>query len=206
MKKNVLSIAILVLAVGIVGVNLWNANQTTSEPKDQPAPVSESSSAENNEEVVNEEDSISGVDLNEVKEGNPAPDFTLKNLDGEYVKLSDYQGKKVILNLWATWCPPCKAEMPHMQNFYEKNKDNGIEIVAVNLTNMDNGMSAIKDFAEEYGLTFDIPLDEKGTVGMQYQAFTIPTSYMIDSKGIIRKKIVGPMDEKMMEDLTSAMD
>ena len=62
-------------------------------------------------------------DLSQVQEGNPAPDFQLTTLEGEKVKLSDYKGKKVILNFWATWCPPCKAEMPHMQNFYENNKD-----------------------------------------------------------------------------------
>lgn len=146
------------------------------------------------------------ADLSEVKVGKRAPDFELTTLAGETVKLSDYQGKKVVLNLWATWCPPCKAEMPHMQNFYENNKENGIEILAVNLTNMDKGRKNIENFVKEYGLTFEIPLDEDGSIGMQYQAFSIPTSYIIDSDGIIIKKIVGPMDEGMMENLTKEIN
>ncbi|RST61292.1 TlpA family protein disulfide reductase [Siminovitchia terrae] len=135
-----------------------------------------------------------------------APDFELVTLNGETVKLSDYRGKKVILNFWATWCPPCRAEMPHMQNFYEQNKDNGIEIVAVNLTKMDKGRMEIDKFVKEYGLTFDIPLDEEGDIGMQYQAFTIPTSYIIDTNGKIASKVVGPMDEPTMESLTNEIE
>ncbi|MFC0417230.1 TlpA disulfide reductase family protein [Cytobacillus solani] len=108
-----------------------------------------------------------------------------------------------MLNFWATWCPPCKAEMPHMQNFYEENNNKGMEVLAVNLTNIDKGEENIKTFVKEYGLTFPIPLDENGLIGPQYQAFTIPTSYIIDSNGMITKKIVGPMDEAMMKNLTN---
>ncbi|MBM7622058.1 peroxiredoxin [Bacillus tianshenii] len=189
MNKNLLSIAIIILAVSIVFVNLWKPSATEEAKKNN-----------SDEEITNMED-IPGADLSEVQEGNPAPDFELTTLEGEKMKLSDYKGKKIILNFWATWCPPCKAEMPHMQEFYEKNSDE-IEILAVNLTNVDKGQDAIKGFVEEYGLTFEIPLDEEGMIGMQYQAFTIPTSYVIDSNGIIQKKVVGPMDEEMMKDLT----
>lgn len=189
MKKNLLSVAILVIAVAIVVVNLWNPFKTKAVKEH--ADKEEISSSEN----------IPGEDLSDVQEGKPAPDFTLTTLDGKTVKLSDYKGKKVILNFWATWCPPCKAEMPHMQNFYEENKDNGIEILAVNLTMIDNGTQAVKDFALDYGLTFPIPLDVEGLIGPQYQAFTIPTSYILDTNGIITKKVVGPMDENMMTKL-----
>ncbi|MGM0845727.1 MAG: peroxiredoxin family protein [Bacillota bacterium] len=193
MIKKILSIGIVILAASIVIVNIWNTY--IEKPGDEiPETVTTSENLD--------EESIPGVNLSEVKEGSPAPDFTLSTLNGETVSLSDYKGKKVILNFWATWCPPCKAEMPHMQNFYEENKENGIEIVAVNLTNMDDGKVAIKDFVEDYGLTFPIPLDEEGDIGMQYQAFTIPTSYIIDTEGKIAKKIVGPMDENMMKNLT----
>ncbi|MED4532778.1 TlpA disulfide reductase family protein [Metabacillus fastidiosus] len=186
MNKNLLSIAIIAVAVAIVFVNLWKPAPTEGEKKKETA--------------VEEETKDS--DLSEVQEGKPAPDFELATLDDDRVKLSDYKGKKLILNFWATWCPPCNAEMPHMQNFYEKNKDNGIEVLAVNLMSMDNGLPVIKDFAEDYGLSFTIPLDQKGDIGIQYQAFTIPTSYIIDSNGVITKKIVGPMDEDMMMNLT----
>jgi peroxiredoxin len=196
LNKNLLSIAIIILAVAIVFVNIWKPTSTEGNKATTDVP----------EEETTVDESIPGIDLTAVKEGKAAPDFELTNLEGETVKLSDYQGKKVILNLWATWCPPCQAEMPHMQNFYEKNKDNGIEILAVNLTSMDNGRATIKQFVDDFGLTFQIPLDEDGSIGRQYQAVSIPTSYMIDTKGVISKKIVGPMDETMMENLTKAME
>lgn len=190
MNKNLLSIAIILLAVAIVFVNAWD-------PKNKDAAsVEEESTLSENVEVPDS----SGIEV-----GDAAPDFELVTLKGEPVKLSDYKGKKVILNFWATWCPPCKAEMPHMQKFYEENKEDGIEILAVNLTDMDSGMDSIESFVKDYGLTFKIPLDQQGDIGRQYQAFTIPTSYLIDSSGIISNKIVGPMDNDMMKSLTEEM-
>lgn len=191
MNKNLLSFAILALAVVILVVNIWKPNSTESEKK----------TTNETEETAGTED-IPGAKLSALREGAEAPEFELTTLDGETVKLSDYRGKKVILNFWATWCPPCKAEMPHMQNFYEENKDKGVEILAVNLTNMDKGVEEVETFVKEYGLTFTIPLDEEGVAGTTYQAFTIPTSYILDENGVITKKIVGPMDENMMKDLT----
>ncbi|WP_121614303.1 peroxiredoxin family protein [Mesobacillus foraminis] len=197
MNNKLLSIAIIVLAAAIVFVNLWKPTQTQV-IKDSP----DSSTGQ----VKSEKENIPGADLSEVQEGKPAPDFELATINGDKIRLSDYKGKKVILNLWATWCPPCKAEMPHMQNFYEKNKNKGIEILAVNLTSMDKGTTEIQNFVGEYGLTFEIPLDVDGTIGIQYQAFSIPTSYIIDSNGVIAKKIVGPMDESMMQSLTKEIE
>lgn len=191
MKKNLLPIAIILLAIAIVIVNLWKPSSQTLNKKDI-----------TNSESTFDSEKIPGADLSEVQEGNPAPDFELTTLDGETVKLSDYKGKKVILNFWASWCPPCKAEMPHMQKFYAENKDNNIEVLAVNLTNIDSGESEIQKFVDDYGLTFQIPLDTEGMIGTRYQAFTLPTSYILDTNGIITKKIIGPMDENMMIQLT----
>lgn len=138
--------------------------------------------------------------------GDSAPKFTLTTLDGKEVSLADYKGKKVVLNFWATWCPPCKAEMPHMQNYYEdKAKQENVEILAVNLTSSDTGIDKIQAFQEDYALSFPIPLDEDGEVGETYQAITIPTSYIIDTTGTIQNKIVGPMDEQMLTDLVSQL-
>ncbi|MCM3571249.1 redoxin domain-containing protein [Neobacillus mesonae] len=188
MNKKFPFIAIIVLAGAIIFVNLWKPSITEGDKKTV-------------EKDISADEDVPGVDLTQVQEGNSAPDFELTTLEGDKIKLSDYKGKKVILNFWATWCPPCKAEMPHMQNFYEKNQDNGVAIVAVNLTNLDKGNKEIENFVKSYGLTFDILLDKVGTIGAQYQAFSIPTSYIIDSKGVISKKIIGPMDEEMMKSL-----
>jgi peroxiredoxin len=192
LNKNLLSFAILALAVVILVVNIWKPGSTESQ-KDTTAPSGES---------VETTEDIPGAKLSSLREGAEAPDFELTTLDGQPAKLSDYRGQKVILNFWATWCPPCKAEMPHMQNFYEEHKDDGVEILAVNLTSMDKGVDEVQKFVDEYGLTFPIPLDEEGEAGTTYQAFTIPTSYILDENGVIIKKIVGPMDENMMKDLT----
>lgn len=195
MNKNLLSIAIILLAVAIVIVNLWEPN-STEETKDI--------ASEDNGSTTSE--SVAVSDSSGVEIGKTAPDFELVTLKGESVKLSDYKGKKVILNFWATWCPPCKAEMPHMQKFYEENKEDGIEILAVNLTDIDSGKESIESFVKDYELTFEIPLDQEGDIGRQYQAFTIPTSYLIDTNGVISNKIVGPMDEEMMKSLTDEMN
>ncbi|WP_394188479.1 redoxin domain-containing protein [Paenisporosarcina quisquiliarum] len=162
---------------------------------------------------VDQEDSFDdeqrGVDLvgvaaNEgLNKGEQAPDFELTTLAGEPIRLSELQGKKVILNFWATWCPPCKAEMPHMQNFYEDYAEaENVEIVAVNLTSGDREAS-VEEFVKDYGLTFPIPMDVEGEVGQKFQAVTIPTSYIIDTNGLIQHKIVGPMDETMIQDFVS---
>lgn len=136
-----------------------------------------------------------------LQEGNKAPDFQLKTLNGTDVKLSDLQGKKVILNFWATWCPPCKAEIPHMQDFYESRNKTEVEILAVNLTPSEKNQGNIKEFVRDRNVTFPVLLDQDGEVGDQFRALTIPTSYLIDSNGIVRKKIIGPMDKEMMNQL-----
>ena len=139
--------------------------------------------------------------------GETAPDFELETLEGETAKLSDYRGKKVILNFWTTWCPPCRAEMPHMQDYYDQNaKEDNVEILAVNLTTADHGMEKITSFVSEYGLAFPILLDAEGDMGTVYQAVTIPTSYILDTEGRVRNKFVGPMDQATIEELIGKIE
>ncbi|RPF55899.1 TlpA disulfide reductase family protein [Aquisalibacillus elongatus] len=135
--------------------------------------------------------------------GSQAPDFELKTLEGETVKLSDYRGKRVMLNFWATWCPPCRAEMPDMQKFYEE-KD--VEILAVNLYSTEDSMEDVEEFVDEFGLTFQIPIDEDDDVSIEYQIMAYPTSYFVDSQGIIRHKSMGAMNYEMMIQEYEKMD
>ena len=140
-----------------------------------------------------------------LKQGDTPPDFELQTLAGDTVKLSDYKGQKVILNFWASWCGPCKAEMPHMEKFYEDNKDTeNVEIIAVNLTAAERkGLKGIEEFIDSYGLTFPIPLDKDGEIGEVYEVMTIPTSYIIGTDGKLTQVITGPMNEEMMKDLVN---
>jgi peroxiredoxin len=132
--------------------------------------------------------------------GAKAPDFELKTLDGKMVKLSDLQGKKVILNFWATWCPPCKAEMPEMQKYYEEGND--VVILAVNI----DPKLDVQGFVDDMAITFTIPLDEEDEVNSIYQVISIPTTYFIDTKGIIREKHIGAMTYSHMKNFVSQMN
>lgn len=132
--------------------------------------------------------------------GAKAPDFELKTLTGETVKLSSLKGKKVMLNFWATWCPPCKAEMPEMEQFYkEKGKD--IVILAVNI----DPQLDVQKFIDENKITFTIPLDAEDKVNGAYQVLSIPTTYFIDSNGIIRNKFTGAMNLEQMKGFASKL-
>ncbi|CDN37105.1 redoxin domain-containing protein [Bacillus thuringiensis] len=137
---------------------------------------------------------------NGIEIGKSAPDFTLTKLDGTNVKLSDLKGKKVILNFWATWCGPCQQEMPDMEAFYKEHKEN-VEILAVNYTPSEKGggEEKVSNFAKEKGITFPILLDKNIDVPTAYKVITIPTSYFIDTKGVIQDKFIGPMTQKEME-------
>jgi peroxiredoxin len=141
-----------------------------------------------------------------IEEGKIAPDFELKTIGGKTIKLSELKGKKVILNFWATWCPPCKTEMPHMQSFYEEAAGSDIEVLAVNLTAGEKNQQVVETFADEYGISFPILLDEDGQTSGMYRVVTIPTTYMIDSNGIIQEKIVGPMNKEMMNKLVNRIN
>lgn len=139
------------------------------------------------------------------RKGELAPDFTLATLTGETLTLSDLKGKKVILNVWASWCPPCRAEMPDMQRFFEDHGEK-VEIVAVNLIQSELSRDNVDQFVEEFELTFPIVLDEDSEVAKAYYAVTIPTSYVIDSKGVIQNKIVGPMSYEWMKAAINSID
>ncbi|KGR80585.1 redoxin domain-containing protein [Ureibacillus manganicus] len=170
-------------------------------------------------ETVNEKSLVKGyeVDLSKaeygLKKGQYAPDFTLETLSGEPITLSDLKGKKVLLNFWATWCPPCKKEMPDLQHYYEKfaNEEN-VEIVAVNLTHTERTISTtdvvenVKLFAESYDLTFPIPLMKEDSISKTYQIITIPSTFMIDTEGRIQRQIIGPLNVDSIHEYVRQID
>ncbi|MFT9848461.1 redoxin domain-containing protein [Aneurinibacillus sp. REN35] len=134
-----------------------------------------------------------------LKKGDIAPNFTLTTLDGQTLELTQLRGKKVLLNFWATWCPPCRAEMPDMQKFYQTYQNQGIEVVAVNVTKTETSTDSVQNFVQDYGLTFSIPLDVKGEVSSLFEAHTFPTSYLLNEQGRIVEKRVGPMNYDQMK-------
>ncbi len=129
-----------------------------------------------------------------------APDFTLQTLDGELVTLSELRGQPVLVNMWASWCTPCKYEMPAIQEVYEEYSDQGFIVLAVNLTKKDV-LSSVEVFVEEHGLTFPILLDQDGRVEDAYQLRGLPTSFFIDGDGIIQSVVIGgPITEEVLRE------
>jgi thiol-disulfide isomerase/thioredoxin len=193
MNKKILGSIIAALLIGSMVVIMVKSNL------DKPKPI---------DEFLIGADFSSLDEESGLEKGAIPPDFELSTISGDVVKLSDLKGKKVILNFWATWCGPCKAEMPHMQKYYKKYKDaDNVEIVAVNLTTSEKrGIKGIEEFIDAYGLTFPIPLDEEGTIKDAYRIIPIPTTFMIGTDGKIGQKIVGPMDEKSLRDLVKNLD
>ena len=132
------------------------------------------------------------------RQGFLAPDFTLQSLEGETYILSELRGQAVLVNLWATWCPPCRAEMPAIQKIYDEYKDQGFVVLALNMTYQDTP-SAVLPFAQEYGLTFPILLETNGKVAERYQLRSLPSSFFIDRDGIIQEVVIGgPMAEALL--------
>jgi len=139
------------------------------------------------------------------KEGFTAPDFTLDLLGGGEVTLSDLRGRPVVLNIWATWCGPCREEMPAIEKVYRSYEELGLVVIGLNLTSQDSEQ-AVAAFVQDLGLTFPIALDRDGSVGNRYQLLGLPTTYFIDSQGVIQSVVVGgPMSESLIQSNVEAL-
>ncbi|MFQ5840561.1 MAG: peroxiredoxin family protein [Candidatus Methylomirabilales bacterium] len=125
--------------------------------------------------------------------GSLAPDFSLLTLNGATVRLSSLRGERaVLLNFWATWCPPCRLEMPTMQKAYNEYEGRGLEILAVSV---DAGpKSAVQDFMGEFNLTFPALLDPEMEILRKYRTVSLPVTFLIDRRGVIRYKHIGYND------------
>lgn len=131
--------------------------------------------------------------------GQQAPDFTLQTADGKSVSLSSLRGRPVLLNFWATWCPPCQAEMPEIEKFYRQNNKK-FNLVAVNLTSSEKSVEQVNKFLQAGGYTFPVLLDKEGAVAGRYAVRYIPTSFFIDARGVIQMEYTGPMSLQIMQD------
>ncbi|BCB03780.1 TlpA disulfide reductase family protein [Bacillus sp. KH172YL63] len=118
--------------------------------------------------------------------GDKAIDFKLETLNGEAMTLSQFKGKKVVLNFWATWCPPCKEEMPIIESFYKKHGDD-VEVLAINIDPQYN----VKEYQKSMKLTFPILLDKDDKINNAYDILTVPTTFIINQQGIITNKHIG---------------
>ena len=132
------------------------------------------------------------------QQGFLAPDFALQTPAGETITLFDLRGQAVLVNLWATWCPPCRAEMQSIEKMYQEYKDQGFTVLAINMTYQDDA-SAVMPFVDEQALTFPILLDETGVVGNAYQLRSLPSSYFVRRDGTINEVVIGgPMSEALL--------
>lgn len=179
-NRRWLTLTISVLALGVVWTLVWRAPVTAT---------------------------TNGAPPPNPREGFSAPDFTLELLGGgqagpeetRRVTLSELRGKVVLINFWATWCPPCRAEMPAIEKVYRTFKPLGLEVLAVNLTDQDSE-TAVAAFVQELGLTFPIPLDRNGDVSARYTLRGLPSTFFVDRQGVIRSVVVGgPMSEALIQ-------
>lgn len=131
--------------------------------------------------------------------GQAAPEFGLKLLTGGEAALSQFKGRPVLVNFWATWCKPCRREMPEIIAAYEAHRTHDLEVLAVNLSDQEK-MKDVRKFVAEMALPFPVLLDEKGKTRERYRLITVPTSIFIDTDGIVREINAGPISAKALKD------
>ena len=203
MNKKVLAIVIaaIVLTLGIVLVISYKDTSkdqvNTKEEKEQVQDRQETEETEEKEtskETKKEE--VEEVEEVDIAIGELAPDFTLKNLDGEEVSLSDYKGKIVLINFWATWCKFCDVEMPDLNNVDKKNDD-----VVVLAVNVQEEQPKVSEYIKEGGYDFEVVLDTKGNISRNYLVSSFPTTYAVDKEGILVGGVPGMLTKPQMEQI-----
>jgi thiol-disulfide isomerase/thioredoxin len=213
MKRILNLLVVLLLTVSLISgctntdkYDGEKTKDTTINEEEKDAPKTVEAQENNDEEEGTEEDD------EEVKEGifpgDKAYDFTLLDREGNEISLSSLQGKVVFLNFWASWCGPCKAEMPHMQKVYEEYKEKDVVILAVNITASEKkGIEGVNSYLDENKLTFPVLYDKDGSVSVQYRVSSIPTSYIINKEGIIVNFVTGALNEdRIKAQIEAAME
>jgi peroxiredoxin len=136
----------------------------------------------------------SGCSKKEVpaQEGAAAPDFTLQDLSGKQVQLSSLKGKVVLVNFWATWCPPCREEIPSMVKLNQVMQGKNFQMLAISVD--EGGKQAVQEFFRQNGLSLPALFDTDGSVSRRYGTTGVPETFIVDGKGMIRKKVIGGVD------------
>ena len=141
--------------------------------------------------AITEDDFLKKLNIEISDKKVRAPDFTLRDLQGNAVRLQDLRGKVVFLNFWATWCPPCRLEMPTMEQLHKEFSDRGLVVLAVNFR---ESLDEVRSFLKQHGLTFTTLLDEQERAFGLYRAWSLPTTYLINKEGDIVGKVIGYRD------------
>ncbi|MCS7038567.1 MAG: TlpA disulfide reductase family protein [Anaerolineae bacterium] len=127
--------------------------------------------------------------------GHPAPDFTLSQVGGGELSLADLRGRPVVLNFWATWCAPCEAEMPELEQAYRRYGNAGLVVIGVN---QGEDEATVRAYADRLGLSFPLVRDGDTQVGRRYRVEALPTTFFIDREGIIREQVIGQMNTAVL--------
>ena len=149
---------------------------------------------------------MQGAKYEPVVVGKPAPNFTLKDLHGEAIELSDYQGQVVFLNFWATWCKPCQEEMPSMERLHQDLESNFSDRFVMLAVSIDKSADDIPAFMAKHKLTFPVLHDRWGKVDRIYKIMGVPETYIIDQTGVLVEKVIGPRDWNVAQNIQGVMD
>lgn len=200
MLKKIIPLAIILILVGVMVVQAVEKDkevQNVQKGKTMSADDSNQALDKLYNDIMSsqieepEQDPEEGLNI-----GLKAPMFELQTLEGKTMKLSDLKGKKTLLNFFATWCTPCKTEMPMLEKFSVKHK-NDLNIIAINIDPRAN----VKKYVKKLGLTFPILIDEKGKVNENYQVIAIPTTFLLNEKGIIINKHIGELNGDQLKNM-----
>ncbi len=194
MKKNLI---IWITAALLVAVAIYVTNNYNGKPRVIVSPPANAPAQTGNDIQPEEQPKPGKTNLMQDY------DFELEDLNGNKISLSDYKGKKVYLNFWATWCPPCKAEMPDMEKLYQETKDNGLIMLAVNVG---EDKKTVQSFIEDNGYNFPVLLDVTGEVSQLYQVTGIPTSYFIDTEGYLDDGATGSISLEAMKEYVNNLE